>query len=173
MADTIASAQPTKGTEENRGISAEEKISVATQWQLMWWRFRKHKLAMVGTIVIALFYAIVVMADFLAYADPSVSEAQRSLLSPQPIHWFENGAFSPHVDAMVGKRDPITFKRVYAPDPDKKIPIAFFTPGFSYKFLGIIPTSRDGQVRYHVPQLCHAPGSLSILRREQPPRCWR
>ena len=28
------------------GEVAEERISVASQWQLMWWRFRKHKLAM-------------------------------------------------------------------------------------------------------------------------------
>jgi peptide/nickel transport system permease protein len=139
MADSITSAQPEKAVEEE-GLSAEEKISVATQWQLMWWRFRKHTLAMVGTILIILFYAIVVLADFLAYSDPSVSEAQRSLLSPQPIHWLDNGSFSPHVDAMVGKRDPLTFKRVYAPDPDKQIPIAFFTKGFSYKLLGVIPT---------------------------------
>ncbi|HEV3349683.1 MAG TPA: ABC transporter permease, partial [Methylomirabilota bacterium] len=54
----------------------EERVSVATQWQLMWWRFRRHKLAMLGTAVVLLFYAAVLFADFLAYADPSASEAQ-------------------------------------------------------------------------------------------------
>ncbi len=141
MADTIAPTQPQKGIDGGGGIAAEEKISVATQWQLMWWRFRKHKLAMIGTVVILFFYAIVVMADFLAYSDPSVSEAQRGLLSPQPIHWFDNGSFSPYVNALVGKRDPLTFKRVYAVDPEKKIPIKFFAEGFPYKFLGLIPTN--------------------------------
>ncbi|HEX6774496.1 MAG TPA: hypothetical protein VF238_01540, partial [Methylomirabilota bacterium] len=29
-------------------------MSVATQWQLMWWRFRRHRLAMVGTAVVLL-----------------------------------------------------------------------------------------------------------------------
>ena len=42
---------------------AEERVSVASQWQLMWWRFRKHKLAMVGAAVVILFYVAVLFAD--------------------------------------------------------------------------------------------------------------
>ncbi len=120
---------------------AEEKVAVATQWQLMWWRFRKHHLAMAGGIVLILFYLIVLSADFLAYADPDASEAQRSLMVPQPIHWIDNGKFSPHVYALKGSRDPKTFKRVYVPDPDKKIPVRFFAKGFEYKWLGLIPSN--------------------------------
>ncbi|MHB0868413.1 MAG: ABC transporter permease [Chloroflexota bacterium] len=121
--------------------AAEERVSVASQWQLMWWRFRKHKLAMIGSIVIIFFYLVVISADFLAYSDPSFSEAQRSLLPPQPIHWFDEGRFSPHVYALTGKRDPITFKRVYAPDPTQKNPIRFFATGFEYKALGLFTTN--------------------------------
>ena len=61
----------------------EERVFVATQWQLMWWRFRKHQLAMAGAIVVILFYLITAFAGFLAYADPHASEAQRSLMPPQ------------------------------------------------------------------------------------------
>lgn len=120
----------------------EERIAVATQWQLMWWRFRKHKLAMAGTIVLILFYLCALLADFLAYADPDASEAQRSLMSPQPIHWFDGDRFSPHVYAITGTRDPKTFKRVYVPDPQTKIPVRFLGQGFEYKWLGLIPTDR-------------------------------
>jgi hypothetical protein len=49
---------------------AEERIAVATQGQLMWRRFRKHRLAMLGAIAVILFYVVVILADFLAYADP-------------------------------------------------------------------------------------------------------
>jgi peptide/nickel transport system permease protein len=106
----------------------------------MWWRFRRHRLAMVGTVVVLLFYVVVVFADFLAYADPSASEAQRSLLPPQRIHWFHDGSWRPHVYALTGTRDPMTFKRVYTPDPEKKVPVRFFAHGFPYRFLGVIPT---------------------------------
>src|SRR5512140_1331818 len=91
------------------GGQAEQRVAVATQWQLMWWRFRKHKLAMAGGLVLILFYLIVLAADYLAYADPDASEAQRSLMVPQPVHWFDNGRFSPYVYALKGTRDPKTF----------------------------------------------------------------
>lgn len=122
---------------------AEERVSVASQWQLMWWRFRKHKLALVATVVVILFYFAVVFADFLAYADPEISEAQRGLIAPQPIHWIDDeGNFGPYVHGLSGKRDPVTFKRVYAPDPSVKVPIVFFGHGFDYKLFGFIPTDR-------------------------------
>jgi peptide/nickel transport system permease protein len=119
--------------------AAEERISVATQWQLMWWRFQKHRLAMASTVVVLLFYLVVVFADFLAYSNPLDSEAQRSLLPPQRIHWFDGGRFSPHVYSLTGMRDPNTFKRVYTPDPGKKIPVRFFVRGFEYRLFGLIP----------------------------------
>jgi peptide/nickel transport system permease protein len=109
----------------------------------MWWRFRKHKLAMISAVVILLFYMVVAFADFLAYADPEVSEAQRGLIAPQPIHWFDDeGSFYPHVYGLAGKRDPITFKRVYAPDPSNKVPVTLFAEGFPYKLFGFIPMDR-------------------------------
>jgi peptide/nickel transport system permease protein len=127
--------------DESASSLAEERVAVATQWQLMWWRFRKHRLAMAGSILIVFFYLCVIGADFLAYADPTASEAQRSLLPPQPIHLFENGAFSPFVYPLKGKRDPMTFLRVYTVDESQKIPVRFFAPGFEYKLLGLIPTN--------------------------------
>jgi peptide/nickel transport system permease protein len=108
----------------------------------MWWRFRKHRVAMVSTVVVLVFYLVVVFADFLAYSNPLASEAQRSLLPPQRIHWFDNGRFAPHVYGLSGRRDPITFKRVYTPDPEKKISVRFFVPGFEYRLLGVIPANR-------------------------------
>ena len=121
---------------------AAQRIFVATQWQLMWWRFRKHKLAMAAAIILILFYLAVIFADFLAYADPHKSEAQRSLLSPQPIHWYDGDDFRPHVFGLTGKRDPKTFKRVYQPDPNLKVPLKFWVEGYEYKFLGLVKTNR-------------------------------
>lgn len=121
---------------------AAQRIFVATQWQLMWWRFRKHKLAMIAAVIIILFYVGVVFADFLAYADPHKSEAQRSLLPPQPIHWYDGDNFRPHVFGLTGKRDPATFKRVYQPDPNLKVPLKLWVEGYEYKFLGVFKTNR-------------------------------
>jgi len=121
---------------------AEERISVATQWQLMWWRFRRHKLAIVGSVVVLLFYGVVLFADFLAYASPTASEAQRSLLPPQRIHWFDGAQFRPHVYGLTGYRDPVTLKRVYTVDSTKKIPVRFLAAGFEYRLFALIPTNK-------------------------------
>jgi peptide/nickel transport system permease protein len=121
--------------------TVEERIFVASQWQLMWWRFRKHKLAMISGVIVIGFYLVALGADFLAYADPHTSEAQRSLMPPQPIYLFEGWRFSPYIYAVKGRRDPLTFKRVYQADADQKIPIRFFARGFEYRFLGLIPTN--------------------------------
>src|SRR6267143_7147002 len=121
---------------------AEERVSVAPQWQLMWWRFRKHKLALVSTGLVVLFYLVVAFADFLAYSDPSASEAQRSLIAPQALHLFDDGRLSPYVEGLVGTRDLVTFKRVYVADPSIKVPLTFFAQGFKYKLFGFIPLDR-------------------------------
>lgn len=124
------------------GGQAEQRIAVATQWQLMWWRFRKHKLAVGGTLVLAAFYVVSLFADFFAYTDPNESDAQRSLIAPQAIHWIDEGSIRPHVWGLKGTRDPNTFKRVYVPDPGRKVYLDFFAPGEPYRFLGIVPMDR-------------------------------
>lgn len=118
---------------------AEERISVASAGQLMWWRFRKHTLAMISAVVLILFYLVAIFAPALAYVDPELSEAQRGLMPPQKVYWFDDGKLSPHIYAVKGARDPKTFKRVYVNDPETKIPLRFFVKGFPYKLLGLVP----------------------------------
>jgi peptide/nickel transport system permease protein len=145
MAGTGVAVDPTSAPLDGGRPAADtraQRIFVASQWQLMWWRFRKHKVAVASAVVIAGFYLAVLGADFLAYADPNSSEAQRSLMPPQRIYWFDGWRFSPHVHAVTGGRDPLTFKRVYRTDPSQKIPIRFFAEGFEYRFLGLVPTTR-------------------------------
>jgi peptide/nickel transport system permease protein len=129
---------------ERAGIATaeERRLFVASQWQLMWWRFRKHRVAVASAIVVLGFYLVVIGADFLAYADPNASEAQRSLMPPQRIHWFDGWRFRPHVYAVKGARDPLTFKRVYQADPEQRISLRLLAEGFEYRFLGLIPMNR-------------------------------
>jgi peptide/nickel transport system permease protein len=144
MAEPELALDPARTPLRGPGAAAapEQRIFVASQWQLMWWRFRKHKVAVASAVIVLGFYLIVVGADFLAYADPNASEAQRSLMPPQRVYWFDDGRFVPHVYAVKGTRDPQTFQRVYRTDPAEKIPLRFFAEGFEYHFLGLFPTTR-------------------------------
>ena len=145
MAERQVVAEPVSAPFREPGpalASREQRIFVASQWQLMWWRFRKHKIAVASALVVLGFYTVVAGADFLAYADPDVSEAQRSLMPPQRVYWFDGWRFAPYVHGVKGARDPLTFKRVYRPDPEQKVRIRFFAEGFEYRLFGLVPTTR-------------------------------
>ncbi|HEU4371536.1 MAG TPA: ABC transporter permease [Methylomirabilota bacterium] len=140
--DVVLGPASAPAHEPSPAVAKDQRIFVASQWQLMWWRFRRHKVAVASGLVVIGFYLVVLGADFLAYADPDASEAQRSLMPPQRVYWFDGWRFSPHVYAVKGARDPQTFKRVYRADPSQKIPLRFFAEGFEYRFLGVISTTR-------------------------------
>jgi peptide/nickel transport system permease protein len=124
--------------------AAEERVAAATQLQLTWWRFRKHKLAVASGAVVILFYLTALFADFLAVTNPHATEATRSYIPPQSIHWFdETGAFrGPHVYALKGQRDPRTFKLAYWPDPSDRRYLVFFAEGYTWHLFGLIETNR-------------------------------
>ena len=145
MASVVESVSPTNQPEAPDAHSPSnesDRILVATQWQLMWWRFRKHKLAMMAAVVLGLFYFVVIFADFLAYSDPLEDNAEILLLEPQPIQWFDGDEFRPHVFGFTGKRDPNTFKKVYTADPEIKLPLKLWADGYEHKFLGIFKTNK-------------------------------
>ncbi len=77
--------------EELGAVAAEDKVAVASQLQLTWWRFRRHRLAVWSGVIVALFYLVAVFADFLATTDPHDTDAKRSFIPPQAIHWFDDG----------------------------------------------------------------------------------
>ena len=120
----------------------ESRVSVASQRQLIWWRFTKHKLAVVSGILLIILYLTTTFAEFFATSHPLESEAFRGLMPPQPIHFFDEGKLSPHVCAMIGTRDSYTYKKTYEPNCDEKIPVKFFAKGFEYKLLNLIPMDR-------------------------------
>lgn len=122
--------------------SIEERFAQASQLQLTWWRFCRHRLAVISLAVIGLFYLVVVFADFLAIADPHSVDARRSFIPPQGIALFEDGVWWPHVSGLKGVRDPKTFKLAYTPDPARKLPVKLFVQGYPYHLFGLIPTNR-------------------------------
>jgi peptide/nickel transport system permease protein len=119
---------------------AADRLAHATQLQLTWWRFRRHRLALISLGIVVLFYLIAIFADCLAIIDPHATDARRSYIPPQAIHWYDNGRIAPYVYGLKGTRDLKTFKLAYAPDPTRKLAVSFFVHGYSYNLLGVIPT---------------------------------
>jgi len=120
---------------------AEERVSVASNWKLVWWRFRKNKLALLSAVVLIAFYIVVLVPDFFATQDPEATDARLAFIPTQGINLFSGTNFAPWVPAVVGKRNPVTLRMEWQIDETKQVPVRFFTTGFPYKFLGLVETN--------------------------------
>ena len=119
-----------------------EKIFVASPRQLMWWRFRKHKMALVSSVVLILLYLLAFFWEFLAPYDPLRHDVQFAYAPPQGLRFFDEDGlqFPPFVYGLKGSRDPETFRKTYEIDRTVKQPLRFMVRGDPYKFWGLIRT---------------------------------
>lgn len=115
-------------------------IELASQWKLMWWKFRRHRLAVIGLIIVIMFYVVAIFADFFAPQSPSTYLAEYVYAPPQEIHFIRDGNFAPYVYGYKFERDPRSFKKIFSLDEETIIPIGFFVHGEAYKILGLIET---------------------------------
>ena len=117
----------------------------ASQWRLMWLAFRRNRLAVLGLVIVALLYFVAAFAEFLAPFEASSYDSRAVYHPPQEFRLFDRSAeggwdFAPHFVGMKLVRDPLTLQGEFQPDPESKIGVEFFTRGWSYNFLGLIPT---------------------------------
>ena len=131
--------EPNTNSTNRTGVDRKD---IATQWQLMWWRFKRHKMALISLFIVIGFYFIAFIAEFLSTGTPHETNPYFAYCPPQTIHWFDNGSFRPYVEIVTGKRDPETYMRVYTLEPDNKVPIQFLAHGDPYKFLGLFEMDR-------------------------------
>jgi len=117
--------------------SLEEKIYLASQWQLIWWRFRRHKVAIASGIILIIIYLLAIFCEFLAPYDPNKYDIKYTYAPPQRIHIFRDGKLvRPYVLGYKMEFDPVTLRRIYKPDPDQVYPVYFFVKGDPYKLWG-------------------------------------
>jgi peptide/nickel transport system permease protein len=139
---------------EEELIEKEEQIYVASQWKLMWWKFKKHKLAIISGIILLVFYVIAIFCEFIAPYDPYKYDVRFVFAPPQRIRFIDENGFHlrPFVYGYKLEIDPITLKRIYIEDKSKKYPIYFFVRGYEYKLWGIFKTNihlfgtKDGHI---------------------------
>ncbi len=128
---------------KKEGISAEEKFYVASQWQLMWRKFKKHRLSILGSTLLIIFYVVAIFSDFFSPYDIYKRYREYPYCSPQRIHFFDEKGkfhFRPFVYELKQKRDPVTLRRAYIEDKTRKCPIYFFVHGDKYKLWNLFET---------------------------------
>jgi peptide/nickel transport system permease protein len=132
-------ALPTVDVDE----SADRDVSVASQWQLMWWKFRRHKLAMICAVVVLLFYMVAILVEFVAPYDPSAQEATRVYHPPSSIHIRDDEGFHlPFIHDTKSSRDLDTLELVFEEDTSKRLPLRLFAKGEPYELFGLVSWDR-------------------------------
>jgi peptide/nickel transport system permease protein len=143
MVDYIAASEPP--IEEDARALAD-----AAPWRLVVRAFLRHRLAVVGLVVLVLIYLVALFAEFLAPVDPQKFNADYAYAPPQALHFGEReGGRGMYVLGYTIEVDPDTYEFTHSVDPNQKIPVGFFVRGFEYKLLGLFPADRHliGPVR--------------------------
>jgi peptide/nickel transport system permease protein len=116
----------------------QERYFLASQWKMMWWRFLRHRLAVVSGIFLLLLYAAIFVCEFLAPYGTETRDRQSSFAPPQAVHLFDKGEFiGPFVYGYDNKRNATTLKLEYTPNPAKIEQLRFFCRGEKYEFWGL------------------------------------
>lgn len=139
-------------------ISADDKIPVledqldvkserfyyAKQWQLIWWRFRRHRLAMISLILLIILYLIAIFPGFAAPYDPQTRFEKMQQSPPIKVRIFdESGALRrPFIYGQKRELDQKTFKYIFTDDTSTLYPIRFFVEGDAYKIFGTWSANR-------------------------------
>jgi peptide/nickel transport system permease protein len=125
--------------------AGEERIYVASQWQLVWWKFRKHKLALIGLWVVGICYLIAAFAEIIAPYPTDQQQARYTYAPPTPLRFRDqDGAWRlrPFVYGLQSTVEPRALRRVFADDTTKRYEVHLFVQGAPYKLWNLIPMDR-------------------------------
>lgn len=132
---------PKKGQSGGKAVEKDESFYRAGQWQLVWWKFRRHKLAQIAMVTLGILYFIALFAEFVSPYDPQTRYKDYSAMAPSNVHIRDaNGSFHlPFVYALTRARDPVTLRPIYTEDTSQRFPIGLFVEGEEYKLWRLIP----------------------------------
>ncbi len=134
----------------------QERYYMASQWRMMWWRFRRHRLAVFSGAILALMYASILVTEVLAPYNLHTRTTDHLYAPPQRLHLFHEGRFvGPFVYGFDYRLNMTNLQREYTPSAAKVQPLRFFCSGDEYRFWGAVPGS------FHL--VCPAEGGTMFL----------
>jgi peptide/nickel transport system permease protein len=134
------------GTPAEEGLQEQEsQAMVASQWKLMWWKLRRHKLAMVSGVIVIFIYLVAGFAEFFQVEPADQYSANYTYAPPQTLQFVDNSSGSPQLGLFVSGYkvaiDTFSFRRTFVVDPEQKYPVQLFAKGFEYQIFGFIPAN--------------------------------
>ena len=117
----------------------QEKYYLASQWKMIWWRFKRHRIAVAALFILLGSYAAIVIVEFLAPYNLHTRHIDFIYAPPQRVHLFHEGAFiGPFVYGYDFELNLETLRREYVVDTSEPMPLRFFCRGDPYEFWGLI-----------------------------------
>ena len=118
----------------------QERYYMAPQWRMMWWKFRRHRVAVIAGFALLFSYASILITEFLAPYALATRHIESIHAPPQRIRFFHEGALiGPFVYPLQYQLNLETLRREYTDDRSRPQPIRFFCQGDPYKFWSLIP----------------------------------
>ena len=118
-------------------------LAHASQLRVMWWKFRRHRLALWSGVFLLLVYLVATFAEFVAPYGLHRNDTDNIYAPPQAIHLFHDGKFvGPFVYARTMELDMENLRRVYTDDLARPEKLRFFCKGDPYMFWGMVPAER-------------------------------
>ena len=71
----------------------QERFYRASQWQIMWWKFRRHRIAVIAGAILLAFYASILVSEILAPYNLHTRDTTHIYAPPQRLHLFHEGSF--------------------------------------------------------------------------------
>lgn len=128
------------GSIAERAEASDERFYYANPWKLVWWRFRRHRLALIALVLLVLLYLSALFADFVSPYSATWRAEGLQMMPPSSIHIFHEGQLHrPFVYGLAKTLDQETFKYIFTEDTSKPHPILFFVQGEEYDVLGMWP----------------------------------
>ena len=116
----------------------QERYYRASQWTLMWWRFKRHRVALWSGVLLLLIYLTVPFAEAIAPYTPNARDNAHLYAPPQGVHLFHEGRFiGPFTYPMIAEPDLENFRWEYRTDRTSPQPLRFFCQGGPYQFWGL------------------------------------
>ena len=136
----------------------QERYYMASQWQLMWWKLKRHRLAVIFGFVLLVMYGSTLISEIVAPYDLHERHTRFIYAPPQAVHLFDKGKFiGPFVYGWNFSLNMENLKREYSENTAKIYPVRFFCRGEPYKFWGLIDGDfhlvcpSAGQTRWKLP----------------------
>ncbi|MSO65102.1 MAG: ABC transporter permease, partial [Alphaproteobacteria bacterium] len=137
--DHYVSREPFDPYVVEKMTAEQERFFMASQWTMMWWKFRRHRLAVISGVILGVLCASILISEFLAPYELSTRHGGHIFAPPQSLHLFHDGEFvGPFVYGYDFKLNRQNLKREYTVNTSKVQRLRFFCSGDEYKFWGTL-----------------------------------